>query len=168
MLYENAKIYRIISEKAGLKYYGSTCATLQERLNRHRRQMRRYVNGAQAFTSSFEVLIHKDAKIELVELFPCETKSELNIREGEIIRANECVNRNIPGRTREQYLIDNREKIRKMKQEYRKNNRDTLIQKKKEYDIRVRVNCECGGRYRNEPKEKRIHFNTKRHLNYTQ
>lgn len=164
MLYENAKIYRIFSKKTGLNYYGSTCATLQQRLNRHRHQMKRYVSGAHAFTSSFEVLIHKDAKIELVELFPCETKPELNIREGEIIRANECVNRNIPGRTRKQYLIDNKEKLQKKKKEYRKNNREALIKKKKEYDIRVRVNCECGGRYRNEPKEKRIHFNSKRHL----
>lgn len=41
---------------------------------------------------------HPDHYIELVELFPCYDKDQLEKREGEIIRSLSCVNKNIPRR----------------------------------------------------------------------
>ena len=54
--------------------------------------------------SSYKILQLGDAYIELLENFPCSCKTELNKREGELMRENKnCINKNIAGRTIEQY-----------------------------------------------------------------
>ena len=52
-----------------------------------------------------------DLYIEPLEHFPCQTKEELNKREGELIRIhkNNCVNRRIECRTSREYCEDNKE-----------------------------------------------------------
>ena len=49
--------------------------------------------------------------IELYELFKCNTKEELNKREGEIIRQIGTLNMVIPGRKQKEYYNDNKGKI---------------------------------------------------------
>ena len=51
----------------------------------------------------------ENCKIELVEEFPCENKEQLNKREGFYIQSNECVNRNIAGRTLAEWMEDTRD-----------------------------------------------------------
>ena len=52
----------------------------------------------------------ENCTIELVEYFSCETKDELFRREGEYIRNNDCVNKIIAGRTKQEYNAETKEK----------------------------------------------------------
>ncbi len=88
--YSQGKIYKIVCNKTGLVYIGSTCKTLDERLKKHEYDMEHFVNTKKykpdklkkvIFCSSFFVLINKDYKIELIENYPCNSKLELEIKE---------------------------------------------------------------------------------------
>jgi hypothetical protein len=102
----------------------------------------------------FEIYGVENCKIELVELFPCHSKEELNAREGFYIRGNECVNNRIPHRTRAEYYESNKE---------------ALCEKVKQYQAKtnVKVLCECGGSYTNIYKKKK-HLTTQKHKMFIQ
>jgi hypothetical protein len=101
----------------------------------------RYHFTSGKYISSYLVLEDPDAYIELLESFPCDSKEELELREGIIIRSNDCVNINIPGRTVKQYYLDNREEILKNRKRHYLNNRENLLKiRKKHYlDNRERI-----------------------------
>jgi hypothetical protein len=96
---ENAKIFKIVPisglvEEEGDVFIGSTFNTLENALERH------IINHQRPFKKavySSEHLFNKygasNCKIELIELFPCNSKEALMKREGEIIRKTNCVNR---------------------------------------------------------------------------
>ncbi len=88
--YSQGKIYKIVCNKTGLVYIGSTCNTLDERLKQHVYDMEHFINTKKykpdklkkiIFCSSFFVLINKDYKIELIENYPCNSRLELEIKE---------------------------------------------------------------------------------------
>jgi hypothetical protein len=56
--------------------------------------------------------------IELFEDFPCDSKGQLNKREGEFIREIGTVNKQITGRTQKENKIDNKSKIKKNIKKY--------------------------------------------------
>lgn len=91
MNYKNGKIYAIRSYQTEEIYIGSTTQTLTKRLSSHKRNI----------CNSKLILQYPDAYIELIENFPCNSKEELNRKEGEHIRANNCVNKEA-GRTPEE------------------------------------------------------------------
>ena len=126
--YENGKIYKITDISYTLTYYGSTIETLSQRMGRHRSYYRTYKNKGDGVNISvfkiFDEFGLENCKIELVELCPCASKMELERKEGEYIKNNECVNKMIMGRTAEE-----------CKKEYRKKHKDILSQKNKEYYI---------------------------------
>ena len=74
-----------------------------------------------------------NCKIELVELYPCNSKIELERREGHYIKDNECVNRIIVGRTKLEYYSDNKERIKQKVKEYRIDHLEQVKEKQKEY-----------------------------------
>jgi len=82
--YKNGKIYTIRNKNDDkLIYVGSTCKKyLSDRMGNHRANSKKNPN------SSFYDLVENwnDWYIELYENFPCESKNELNKREGEVIR----------------------------------------------------------------------------------
>ena len=45
--YRNAKIYKLVSNKNGLIYVGSTCLTLPQRLSQHERDYKQYLKTGQ-------------------------------------------------------------------------------------------------------------------------
>ena len=53
-----------------------------------------------------------NCKIELVELYPCNSKMELEKQEGRYIKENHCVNKHIAGRTNIEYYNDNKEQVK--------------------------------------------------------
>jgi len=57
-------------------------------------------------------------KIELYELYPCNTNQELHRREGEVIRQLGTLNKCIAGRTQKEYCQDNFERITLRRREY--------------------------------------------------
>lgn len=102
--YINGKIYALISESAGLTYYGSTIQRLSQRKGEHARDYRNYLLYDDGWRcSSFEVLKHEDAKIILIEEFPCTSKLELEQREGYYQMNNPCINIHRAGRNTKEY-----------------------------------------------------------------
>jgi hypothetical protein len=131
--YQKAKIYRIVSNVCDLVYYGSTCETLSQRLAQHRANYKRYLEGKNNNVTSFEIIEKGNYEIVLVENYPCNSKEELHRRERFYIENNECVNKQVPCRTKKEFYEDNREKILEYQKEYREENREKISEKKKEY-----------------------------------
>ncbi len=91
--YSNGKIYRIIFNKTGLIYIGSTCRTLEERIKEHIYYCKRYLNKeTNNFISSIFVTYNNDFRIELIENYPCNNRHQLESREIIHISHSECVN----------------------------------------------------------------------------
>ena len=163
--YSKAKIYRISA--GDLTYYGSTTQPLSKRMGGHRRDLQRGVGCASRL-----VLQHDpEAKIVLVEDYPCENREQLNAREQHFIDKNECVNKQkaYTGLTRQeyqaqyqpQYYQDNREAIKEYKSQYNQDNREAISARRN-----VKHTCECGGRYTHAGKSQ--HLRTKKHQEYLQ
>lgn len=144
-------VYRIWSPSSTLEYYGSTTQILSQRLGGHARNHRKWQAGKYNYVSSFEIMKFSDARIELVEVVDTKSKQVLRAREGHYIRTNDCVNKNVAGRTAAEYHIDNREHELKRMNAYNAAHRDEISARKG-----IKVECECGGKH--------THGNTARHL----
>jgi len=132
--YELGKIYKIVCDKTGLIYVGSTAQKyISLRLGGHRSRFRNYKRGGTYYTSSFKVLEHFAERIELIEMWPCSNKYELEKRERYWIEKLDCVNMTIPTRTDKEYYKDNKEKIKEKIKVYRDNNKVKLKEYIKEY-----------------------------------
>ncbi len=131
--YQNGKIYSIRSPNTEKYYIGSTTQKLYNRITGHRRKL----DGC----SSREIINSGGAYIELIELYPCNSKEELCKREGEIMRQfkNNIVNIQVIGRTHKEYMKEYG-KIRDL----------------------IKINCECG--LITDLKHKSRHEKTKKHL----
>lgn len=134
--YQNGKIYKIVGN--GNTYYGSTSEpTLAKRLAKHRNNYKAYLKGNGGCTTSFKCFENDnmDFDISLVELFPCDTKDQLHARERYYIENNECVNKYIPSRKRQEYMTlyieKNREILNTKRKEHYEQNKD----KAKEYYV---------------------------------
>ena len=140
--YSRGKIYMIESASAGLVYYGSTCNDLYKRMGMHRTMLKRFqtVENAKSYTS-FGVLAHPDARIILVEPFPCANKQELTAREAYYIRNNECVNKVIPGRSKAERYQENKEEILEWQKLYWQDNKANILEKKKRPKHCETCNC---------------------------
>jgi hypothetical protein len=135
--YSKGRIYMIRSNVTGLKYIGSTTAySLAHRLADQSSKCRMYYEfGTGSYMTSFDVLKGGVGTyyIELIENFPCTSKDELSKRMGQVIRATECVNKVVPGRTPEQYRLECPEKAKEKFATYYKKNVETIAAKKKVY-----------------------------------
>ena len=157
--YNQAKIYKIWSPSTGLTYIGSTCSTLSKRISQHKDNKTCYEAGKRSYVTSFKVLDQPDARIDLIEYFPCNNKIELNRREGEIIVQTQCINKQIAGQTRKEYQQNNKEKISERGKEYRQKNKDAINARKAEQH-----ECMCGKIYTLGHKTR--HEKTKWHIEY--
>ncbi len=91
--YSQGKIYKIVCNKTGLIYIGSTCRSLEQRLKEHEYDCKRYLDKkSNKLISSIYVIFNNDYKIELIENYPCSTKDELEDKEFNYISNLECVN----------------------------------------------------------------------------
>ena len=92
--YQRGKIYKLISNQTNDVYYGSTIENkLSNRLSGHRSHYKDWIKNRFHYISSFEIVKYEDAKIILVENYPCNTKYELVAREQFYIDNNECINK---------------------------------------------------------------------------
>ena len=167
--YRNGKIYKITCDDNDLVYYGSTTRKLNHRLANHKINYKRFLDGKRHNMTSFDIVKYDSCKIELVEDYPCNDKHDLAVRERYYIENNECCNKQIPARTRAEYmrmyrLIEgNKEKIRlqdkKCKEKNKEKNRPKkLISNKKYYEKNKqkilekqkteKYTCECGSTLR--------------------
>jgi hypothetical protein len=133
--YSKGKIYCIRSFQTDDVYIGSTTMTLAQRLGKHRDDYKKYLNGNKKYVSSFELLKYDDYYIELITLYPCSCKAELDAEEGQYHRDWDCVNKKIAGRTKKQYYIDNKDKIIEKQKQYIIDNKYKIKEQKKQYNI---------------------------------
>jgi hypothetical protein len=113
--YEQGKVYMIWSPHTDKVYIGSTTQPLHKRFDDHKRNSR---NPKRASTTVKEVLDCGEAKIELIEDYPCANRTGLNRREGQIQRERTCVNKLIAGRTTAEYRQDHKEERAAYRKEY--------------------------------------------------
>jgi len=132
--YSKGKIYKLTTiHNPDLVYYGSTVNPLYKRKGQHKLAFK---NGQLSLTSSklFE-LGFDNVEITLVENFSCNNKEELLKRERFYIENNNCVNKNIPCRTRKEYYEQNKNEINiKTKEYYEQNKTEINIKHKKYYE----------------------------------
>jgi len=129
-----------------VRYYGHT-HDMEERKDHHvqsynawvraGRPVRIHDSGQHGCRSVF-VLDMGDWKIEVLHELDCDQEEASRV-EGNYIRYNKCVNRSVPGRTRQQHYQDNRDSLLQKQRQYYYDNRETLNSKKAE-----KVSCPCG------------------------
>ena len=124
--YKQSKIYTITCED-GAVYVGSTIKTLEQRLSHHKSHK----------SSSMYKYIHTNyngdwskCKMELYENYPCNSKKELEKKEGEITRLLGTINKYTAGRTRKEYYNDNKEYKKIYQKLYRKKNKQEIAEKR--------------------------------------
>jgi hypothetical protein len=149
--YQNSKIYQIICSETGERYVGSTTQTLAQRKSQHVSKYNQWLKGKCGRTSSFRIIERGNYRIELIELFPCDSKEALFAREGHFIREIVCVNKIVAGRTGSEYYSDNCEKIRERNKQYKKENSDKIKEQHKQYK---KENSDKIKEYREENREK--------------
>jgi len=161
--YEDSKIYKIVNPENNLVYYGHTTATLQHRFNEHKRH-----NGIG--TACHKLFISGTQNIELVEIYPCNKRSDIILRERFYIENNDCVNFVIPGRTKKEWIKDNREHVaevsKKLYEKHKANgttyydrHKKILLEKNKKI-----INCYCGSKITFNSSAR--HERTNKHKNY--
>jgi hypothetical protein len=119
--YKNGKIYTIrYRNDDTLIYVGSTVVPLCKRFSKHKTDSKNPKNENIPLYQKFKETDINDWYIELYEDCPCERKEQLNKREGQVIRELGTLNKQIPGRTIQEWREDNKEKLKEYNKEYHK------------------------------------------------
>ena len=125
--YKNGKIYCI---KGGNEcYVGSTTSTLSNRYTGHKKNYKKWLICGKRYTSSHDLFKKYGAdncSIELLEIFPCDNKKELRIRENYYIHSMDNIVNKYNSYT-------SPEEKKKKQLEYRQNNREILRNKTRKY-----------------------------------
>ena len=196
--YQNGKVYKIVDVGYNKCYIGSTTESLSQRLARHKHHYNEHKIGKRRHMRSFDLFDEfgfDNCKIELIEFFSSNSREELRKREGHHIRDEDCVNKAIAGRSKQEWARDNYEKNRdsllEKAHKYRQEHKEHMLQnckkwreenkeKKAESDKQYReknweiikqrqcakTNCVCGGKYTYQNKAR--HERTKRHHQYVE
>ena len=143
------KVYRIVSESAGLTYVGSTAQErLSSRMSTHRAEYKRWMNkvpGAK-YCTSFEVMKNDDAQITLLQAYSeCKSSDEKRMYEQEWQDRIECVNI-ISAYTSEEekkqyhkeYNSVNREELNSNNCKYYQGHRDEVLRRNHDHYIKHR------------------------------
>lgn len=151
--YQNGMIYTIRNYDDNiLIYVGSTTQQLAKRFYEHKNMSIKHQNRKlyQTVNNNWD-----NWYIELYELYPCNSKIELEKREGEVQRLIGTLNSRIEGRTDKQYREDNANIIKEKKKQYRQQNKEYIYKK---------TECPCGGSYTHHHKSE--HLKSKLHQDY--
>jgi hypothetical protein len=174
--YNNSKIYKIepiVEHEPHEIYIGSTTKErLCQRMAYHKRDYNRWKNGKHNKVTVYDIFdkygVH-NCNIYLIENCPCNTKDELNSKEGHYIRTLECINRYIPDRTLQEYnkyyyeknkddikqrhkdiYEITKEKVKEERKIYYQNNEEQIKSQKQEYYLKNKekileqIVCSCG------------------------
>ena len=135
--YANTQLYELIEhdeEGNAHVYRGHTTQPLHKRLAKHRVDFKEWKKGKYNYVSSFEVLKHGPARIELVRVVCCFNKKEANREEGKFIRElPTCVNIRKNYENEAEWRKENKEKIYAKHKAYNHANKETIKAKAKEY-----------------------------------
>lgn len=141
--YQQGKIYKIVCNVTGKVYYGSTIEpTLARRLSKHKTHFNQYKQEICNYITSFEILTNDNYSIVLVELYPCNSRDELLMRERYWIENNECINIKCPKLTQHEikhYYQQYHQEHKNIKKEY-----DIIYKQTHKEKIKQIITCECG------------------------
>lgn len=144
--YNNGKIYKIISNQTDKIYIGSTTKFyLSSRFATHTCHYNSWKNDKKIFLSAFHILKYKDAKIILIENYPCNNKNELNAREQYWIEQNNniCINK------RKAFTGLNKQEYKKL---WYENNHDAVLENDKLRKPKLCIYCDvkiCAKSFKN-------------------
>jgi hypothetical protein len=163
--YARGKIYSIRSPQCEKYYIGSTCLDLCKRLYIHRKNYKTFLNGYKCDKiTSFEILQYDDHYIELIQDYPCNSKRELEKREGQLQRyyKNDIVNNYYAHLSPEQKkendkkrYEENKKQILERQKQYNESNKEKVAEQRKQYyEANKEQIAEYKKQYREENKEK--------------
>ena len=125
--YSKGKIYKLICDDPELIYIGSTTQHyLANRLSGHHQSYKKGMD-----VSSHKLFEAGGVKIELIELYPCECKEQLLLRERYWLEHTECVN------VIKRPFVTYEENLERVKK-YAQDNREEVLRKKREYTARTK------------------------------
>jgi hypothetical protein len=131
--YKEGKIYGIRNITDDTKIYiGSTIISLAQRFKQHKTKCK---NGIECVL--YNNIENNDWTlwyIELYENYPCNSKKELERREGELIRDIGTLNMNVAGRTIQEYRKEKPDKIKETKKKYYEKNIEKIEEYRKKYN----------------------------------
>ena len=135
--YQKGKISKIWDNNYTECYIGSTIQELCMRMAGHRKHYDLYKKKERNFITVFKLFDKyglNNCRIELEETFPCDNKDQLLAREGEYVRNTDyCINKQINGRTFNQWYEDNKEQLQEKQKQYYTEHKKVLQDKNKEY-----------------------------------
>lgn len=149
---KTGRIYKIVSSQTDKCYVGTTTRFLSVLLCYYRVNYRLYTEGKRSYNSSMEILKYNDAKIVLLEKLKFNNKEDLAKRQRHYMDNLNCVNKNIPSRTEEEYRNSDGYK--------------NLLREHKKKRLAIKINCQCGGK--TSQANLSDHNKTKRHQKYLQ
>ena len=163
--YANSKVYKIWSTQGDKIYIGSTTKQyLSQRMDKHRHEYKYWKSKQTTFISSYKLFEEygiENCFIELLEAKECKSKDELHQLEGKYIREVNCVNKLVAGRTREQYRLENKEKLSENDKQKYERTKDKVLERQSQ-----NCSCECGMNYTYGHKAR--HLKTIKHNNFIQ
>ena len=135
--YNNGKIYKIepiCDHDEGDIYIGSTTKQyLSQRLDTHRSNYKQWINGNYNKVRVFEIFNKygvSNCQIVLIDTVNAESKDKLLAREKHYIKSVKCVNKYIPGQTKEETKLKEKE--------YYENNKEEIKLKKKNIEKTIK------------------------------
>ena len=163
--YSKGVIYKIECNLTNDVYYGSTTLSLSQRIGMHK---------SKGNCRAINIIDRGNYTCKIIEEYPCNNSKELEARESYYIRNNECINKQIPGRTHQEWCEDNKVHIAQQNKERYQANKVHIVQKVKEYQeankaylkeyCSTKIQCECGCVLRRGSLAR--HSRTKKHLDY--
>ena len=160
--YSKGQIYKICDIGFNQCYIGSSVEKLYNRMAKHRYEYKKYQEGKTTnycyVYRLFDSYGVNNCKIYWIEDYPCNSKKELEAREGYYQQNTDCVNKQIAGRSKEQWTEDNKEKLKIQAKERYEKNKETVNEKRRErykhskekeqqqqklYKLQ-KITCECG------------------------
>ena len=145
--YSRAKIYKLVNDVDDEVYIGSTTDPLNDRFCRHKWDATSRERPKSKLYKHMNNLGFEHFKIELIEDYPCNNKTELEIRESELIKKYGSLNIVIPDRTKNEY-----------RKQYYERNKNIINEKKRE-----KITCICGMKIRKDSLKK--HLISQNHIN---
>ena len=134
--YSKGQIYKIWDISFTKCYIGSSVQPLCKRFQKHKSDYKKFLNGECHYVSVFEIFNEfgvENCKIFWEEDYPCNSKKELEKREGEIQKTNDCVNKVIAGRSSRERYEENKETILSKNTIYYANNKDKIMEQRKKH-----------------------------------
>jgi hypothetical protein len=135
--YNNGKIYKIVDFTNDNFYVGSTTQErLCSRLAEHVSDLKCYMRGSKSsYCASMEITINENYKIFLLDIYPCNSKDELTMKEQEWmdkLRCDKMVNKHNAYVSKEDMIIKKKNimKIEEMKDRKNSHKEELKIKKK--------------------------------------